>query len=455
MPITRVLSINRGEIAARVVKVAHSLGIEAVQAVSQADRDSRAAQLADRVVVVGPAPSRLSYLDANLLIHAALQTGCDALHPGYGFLSEREHLARLCREHGITFIGPEAETIASLGDKLQAKAIAEAAGVPLVPGTGQIADAAAAELAGEALGYPVLCKASAGGGGRGMFIARSAEDIRNGFDKASNEAREAFGDGTMYMERYVENARHVEVQVFGDGSGKVLHFGERDCSIQRRYQKVFEEAPCAAMPEALRARLHASAIKLTSSLRYRNAGTVEFLYDVDRGEIYFIEVNARIQVEHPVSEQVTGHDLVRLQFEIAAGEPLRLNQDQIPVRRHAIEVRLNAEDAHRNFQPSPGRITRWVPPQGAGIRLDSHCYEGYLVPPFYDSMVGKLIVTAATRAECVIRLQAALENFTVEGLTTNLPLLRAIAAHPDFIENRLNTRWLEQTLLPAFSATQE
>ncbi|MEN9727938.1 MAG: hypothetical protein RL434_2304, partial [Pseudomonadota bacterium] len=365
------------------------------------------------------------------------------------------HLARLCAEHGITFIGPAAETIAALGDKLQAKAIAEAAGVPLVPGTGQLAQAEDAVAAAESLGYPVLIKASAGGGGRGMFIARSREDVMGGFDKASNEAREAFGDGTMYMERYVENARHVEVQVFGDGTGKVIHFGERDCSIQRRYQKVFEEAPCAAMPDALRAQLHRSAVDLVSSLKYRNAGTVEFLYDVDRQAIYFIEVNARIQVEHPVSEQVTGHDLVRLQFEIAAGEPLRWTQDQIPVKRHAIEVRLNAEDPYRQFQPSPGRITRWVPPQGAGIRLDSHCYEGYLVPPYYDSMVGKLIVTAHDRESCVIRLQEALARFEVEGLTTNLPLLRFIASHPDFVANQLNTRWLEQVLLPAFEATRE
>ncbi|MGD9601133.1 MAG: acetyl/propionyl/methylcrotonyl-CoA carboxylase subunit alpha [Gammaproteobacteria bacterium] len=452
MPISRVLSVNRGEIAARVVKAAHALGIEAVQAVSVADRDSRAAQLADRTVVIGPAPSRSSYLDANLLVHTAVQTGCDALHPGYGFLSEREHLARLCAEHGITFIGPAPETIAALGDKLQAKAIARAANVPLVPGTDRIASAEDAVRAGDELGYPVLIKASAGGGGRGMFIARGAEDIRNGFDKASNEAKEAFGDGTMYMERYVENARHVEVQVFGDGTGKVLHFGERDCSIQRRYQKVFEEAPCAAMPDTLRRTLHDSAVNLVASLKYRNAGTVEFLYDVDRQAIYFIEVNARIQVEHPVSEQVTSVDLVQLQFRIAGGETLRWEQVQIPVQRHAIECRLNAEDPTRNFQPSPGRITRWAPPQGAGIRLDSHCYDGYLVPPFYDSMIGKLIITAANRAECVTRLQGALARFAVEGLTTNLPLLKFIAAHPDFIDNRLNTRWLEQTLLPAFEA---
>ncbi len=455
MGISRVLSVNRGEIAARVVRAAQALGIEAVQAVSAADKDSHAAHLADRTVVIGPASSRQSYLDAQLLVHTALQTGCDALHPGYGFLSERAHLATLCAKHGITFVGPSPESIAALGDKLQAKAIAQAAGVPLVPGTDRIANASDASVAAKSLGYPVLLKAAAGGGGRGMFIARTPEDIEGGFDKASNEAREAFGDGTMYMERYVENARHVEVQVFGDGQGKVVHFGERDCSAQRRYQKVVEEAPCAAMPATLRQQLHASAVNLVASLKYRNAGTVEFLYDVDRGEIYFIEVNARIQVEHPVSEQVTGFDLVQMQFRIAAGEPLRLNQEQIVVSRHAIECRLNAEDPYRNFQPSPGRITHWRPPQGAGIRVDSHCYDGYLVPPFYDSMIGKLIVTGADREQCVERLRGALDAFEIGGLTTNLPLLKFIAAHPDYAANRLNTRWLEQTLLPAFEATKE
>ena len=455
MAISRVLSVNRGEIAARVVRAAQALGLETVQAVSAADRDSMAARLADRTVVLGPAPSRLSYLDPKLLVHAALATGCDALHPGYGFLSERAALAELCDEHGIAFVGPRAETIAALGDKLEAKAIARAAGVPLVPGTDRISNVAAAQAAAEDLGYPVLIKASAGGGGRGMFIARTAEDIAAGFDKASNEAREAFGDDTMYMERYVENARHVEVQVFGDGSGHVLHFGERDCSIQRRHQKVFEEAPCAAMPDALRAELHQAATALVASLNYRNAGTVEFLYDVDRQAIYFIEVNARIQVEHPVSEQITGFDLVQLQFRIAAGEPLRLTQPQIPIRGHAIEVRLNAEDPYHDFRPSPGRITEWSPPRGAGVRVDSHCYDGSLVPPFYDSMIGKLIVTAATREACVERLIGALDRCEIGGLTTNLPLLRFIARHPDFMHNHLNTRWLEKTGLPAFGAQQE
>ena len=455
MSISRVLSVNRGEIAARVVKTAQALGIEAVQAVSLADRDSLAAQLADRTVVIGPAQSRFSYLDPKLLVHTAKATGCDALHPGYGFLSERAALAELCAEHGITFIGPRPETIAALGDKLEAKALARAAGVPLVPGTDRIENETEARRAAGELGYPVLMKASAGGGGRGMFIARTPADIDAGFSKASNEAREAFGDGTLYMERYVENARHVEVQVFGDGAGHVVHFGERDCSIQRRYQKVFEESPCAAMSPALREELHRAATALVASVKYTNAGTVEFLYDVDRQAIYFIEVNARIQVEHPVSEQVTGFDLIALQFRIAGGEPLRLTQAQVPVRGHAIEVRLNAEDPYHDFRPSPGRITRWAPPRGAGIRIDSHCYDGYLVPPFYDSMIGKLIVTAADRPVCVERLQAALDRCAIDGLTTNLPLLRHIARHPDFMENQLNTRWLEATGLPAFGDTPE
>ncbi|MBI4693199.1 MAG: ATP-grasp domain-containing protein [Gammaproteobacteria bacterium] len=451
MGISRVLSVNRGEIAARVVHAAQALGIEAVQAVSAADRESRAAQLADRTVVIGPAPSRQSYLDAKLLVHTAVQTGCDALHPGYGFLSERAELARLCAEHGITFIGPAPETIAALGDKLEAKALARAAGVPLVPGTDRIDSAEEAAGHARELGFPVLCKAAAGGGGRGMFIARSAADLLAGFDKASNEACEAFGDGTMYMERYVENARHVEVQVFGDGEGKVLHFGERDCSIQRRYQKVVEESPCAAMPDGLRAELHRAATALVASVKYRNAGTVEFLYDVERQAVYFIEVNARIQVEHPVSEQVTGVDLVKLQFRVAAGEGLALEQSQIAVRGHAIECRLNAEDPTRNFQPSPGRITRWDAPHGAGVRFDTHCYDGYLVPPFYDSMLGKLVVTGPNREAAVDRLEHALAHLHVAGPVTNLALLRYIAAHPDFRANRLNTRWLEQTLLPAFA----
>jgi acetyl-CoA carboxylase biotin carboxylase subunit len=450
MPLNRVLVANRGEIAVRIIRAAQALGIETVQAVSAADRESMAADLADRCVVLGPAQSRLSYLDAKLLVHAAIQTGCDALHPGYGFLSERAELAALCAEHDITFVGPTAETIDALGDKLRARAIAEDAGVALVPGTGSIADVPNAQEAAENIGYPVVIKASAGGGGRGMFIAHNASDLAASFEKSSNEAQEAFGDGTLYMERFVGNARHVEVQVLGDGEGRVIHFGERDCSTQRRYQKVVEEAPCAIMPGEVRKKLHQAAVKLLSKLNYRNAGTVEFLYDVAAQDIYFIEVNTRIQVEHPVSEQVTGADLVQLQFKVAGLEAVDFNQAHVNLNRHAIECRINAEDAANDFMPCPGRIVAWRPPRGAGVRIDSHCRDGYLVPPQYDSMIGKLIVTANDRDSAVERLSAALDQFEIEGITTNLPILRHIVRHADFKANEISTRWLEQTVLPEF-----
>lgn len=450
MAINRVLIANRGEIAVRIIRAAHALGIEVVQALSAADGDSLAAELADRSVVLGPAPSKNSYLDAKLLIHAARETGCDALHPGYGFLSERAELATLCVDNGITFVGPDAAVIDALGDKLRARSIAAEAGVPLVPGTDKIANVGQAQAAAEDIGYPVVTKASAGGGGRGMFIAHNAQELAASFDKASTEAQEAFGDGTLYMERFVGNARHVEVQVLGDGNGQVVHFGERDCSTQRRYQKVVEEAPCAIMPDAVRTKLHDAAVTLLAKLKYRNAGTVEFLYDVDHQEVFFIEVNTRIQVEHPVSEQVSGADLVQLQFKIAGGEPVDFDQAHIHVNRHAIECRINAEDAANNFMPSPGRITSWQAPTGAGIRVDTHCRDGYLVPPYYDSMIGKLIVTANDRDGAVERMAAALESFHIDGIVTNVPLLRHIIAHPDFKANAISTRWLEQEVLAGF-----
>ncbi|MGR8947336.1 MAG: acetyl-CoA carboxylase biotin carboxylase subunit [Gammaproteobacteria bacterium] len=446
----RVFIANRGEIALRVNRAAHALGLETVQAVSAADEMSMAAEIADRAVVIGPAQSKQSYLDPKLIVHAAKSTGCDALHPGYGFLSERAELARLCDENNIIFVGPSGETIHALGDKLQARKIAADAGVPLVPGTDKIADSDAAKAAAESLGFPVVMKASAGGGGRGMFVARTVDDISDSFDKASAEALEAFGDGTLYIERYVENARHVEVQVMGDGNGKVLHFGERDCSVQRRYQKVFEESPCVAMPDTTRAKLHAAAVKLVATMNYRNAGTVEFIYDVARDDFYFIEVNARIQVEHPVTEQVTGVDLVQWQLKIANGEALSLEQDNIVVNRHAIECRINAEDPSNNFLPSPGRLTTWNAPSGAGIRIDSHCRAGYLIPPYYDSMIGKLIVTAADRPAAVERLVNTLNEFHIDGIKTNLPMLKFIASSDAFRENQIDTRWLERECLPEF-----
>lgn len=450
MAIERLFVANRGEIALRVVRAAQALNIETVVGVSDADRDGAAARLADRSVVLGPAPAAKSYLNPRLVVHAAKETGCDGLHPGYGFLSERAILPRLCTQHGIAFVGPEADVIDALGDKLRARAMAKAAGVPLVPGSEGIASAADARREGERIGFPVLLKASAGGGGRGMVIANSAEEAESGFHRASAEAVAAFGDGTLFMERFVPQARHVEVQLMGDGQGRVLHFGERDCSVQRRYQKLVEEAPCAAMPDHLRRQLHASAVSLAASVNYRNAGTAEFLFDVARQEFYFIEVNARIQVEHPVSEMISGFDLVQEQIRIAGGSPLSVGQEQVVLSGHAIECRINAEDPRRDFLPSPGRVTRWSPPTGAGIRLDTHMSEGAMIPPFYDSMIGKLIVHAETRGDAIAAMSNALERFVIEGVPTTLDLHKAIFAHPDFIENRIHTRWLEQVLLPQF-----
>jgi acetyl-CoA carboxylase biotin carboxylase subunit len=450
LSLRRILVANRGEIALRIVRAAHSLGIEAVLAVSMVDRDSTAAREADRTVVIGPSPARDSYLNPHLIVHAARATGCDGLHPGYGFLSERASLASLCNEAGVVFVGPTAEAIEAVGDKLSARRLARAAGVAMTSGSEKIDSAAQAVAFAETIGFPVVTKASAGGGGRGMIVARDAKELEEGFERASSEAKQAFGDGTLYVERYIERARHVEVQVMGLGDGRVIHFGERDCSLQRRYQKMVEEAPAAALPEATRARLQAAAVSLLSSIRYRNAGTVEFLYDVERDDFYFMEVNARIQVEHPVSEMVTGSDLIRLQLEVAGGNAPRLEQYNIVFHGHAIEARIIAEDPKRGFAPSPGRVRVWRPPQGKGVRVDTAMSQGALVPPYYDSMIAKLIVHGPDRASAVMRLRNALDDFAVEGVATNIPFLRGIAAHPDFIDNRLDTRWLESVFLPHF-----
>jgi len=450
MPLHRILVANRGEIALRIVRAARSLGMETVLAASVADRDSVAAREADRMVVIGPAAARASYLDARLMVHAAKATGCDGLHPGYGFLSERSSLAALCEQEGIAFVGPSATSIEAVGDKLAARRLAKAAGVMMTPGSAKLESAEDAVAFADAIGYPVLTKASAGGGGRGMVVARDARSLRDGFARASIEAKEAFGDGTLFVERYVERARHVEVQVVGDGAGRVVHFGERDCSLQRRYQKMVEEAPAVALPAPTRARLHKAAVDLLAAINYRNAGTVEFLYDVDRDEYYFMEVNARIQVEHPVSEMITGVDLVQLQLRVAGGEASSFRQSDIAVDGHAIEARILAEDPDRNFAPSPGRITQWLAPRGEGVRIDTAMEVGASVPPFYDSMIAKLIVHAADRPGAVARLRDALAQFQISGLATNLRLLRAIVGHRDFIEGRFDTRWLETVLLPSF-----
>jgi acetyl-CoA carboxylase biotin carboxylase subunit len=452
MRLKRLFVANRGEIAVRILRTARRLGLETVLGVSAADTESLGAEMADRVVVLGPAPSAKSYLDVRLVVHAAKGTGCDALHPGYGFLSEKPELSLLCESEGLAFVGPRAETIKALGDKLSARTLARETGVRTVPGTDHVASVDQARAAAVELGFPVVMKASAGGGGRGMFKATGPRELEASFDKASREAESAFGDGRLYLERFVERARHVEVQIIGDGAGNVVHFGERDCSVQRRYQKLIEEAPASAVPDATRGRLHEAALRLTAFAKYRNAGTVEFLYDVDRDDFYFIEVNSRIQVEHPVSEAITGEDLIALQLRVAAGEGLGLRQNDIKISGHAIECRINAEDPKNGFAPAPGRITRWHAPQGEGIRLDTHARQGYLVPPFYDSMIGKLIAHGRDRAQAISRMRAAIDAFTLEGPRTTLPLAGVIVGHPDFRNNHITTRWLEDIGLPAFQA---
>ena len=451
MALSRVFVANRGEIAVRIVGACRALGLESVVGVSDADRGSLAAELAERAVVLGPAPARDSYLNADLLVHAAKATACDALHPGYGFLSESAALVSLCEREGIAFVGPQAETIERLGDKLTARAIAEEAGVPIVPGSGEIRAAAEARRFAASVGYPVLMKASAGGGGRGMFVARSSEDIEDGFERASAEAEAAFGDGALFVERFVEDARHVEVQIMGDGAGAVVHFGERDCSVQRRFQKMVEEAPAVALPSEARALIHDSACRLARHLDYRSAGTVEFLYDMARGAAYFIEANVRIQVEHPVTEEVAGIDLIEEQLRIAGGGGLSVAQGDVALAGHAIECRINAEAPERDFAPSPGRIDAWCAPQGQGIRIDSHCYAGAFVPPFYDSMIAKLIVRADERAEAVARMGGALDEFRIGGIDTNLVFQARLVRHPDFAANRLSTRWLEDVFMPSLA----
>jgi acetyl-CoA carboxylase, biotin carboxylase subunit len=451
MGLNRLFVANRGEIAVRILRTAKKLGLRTVIGVSAADRESMGAEMADRAVVLGPPPSAKSYLDERLVVHAAKATGCDALHPGYGFLAENPKLAALCEEEGVAFVGPKPQTIETLGDKMSARAMARAAGVQTVPGSDHLATLAESRRAAEELGYPVVVKAAAGGGGRGMFKAVSPEELDASFERAAREAQGAFGDGRLYMERFVERARHVEVQIVGDGEGKVVHFGERDCTVQRRYQKLIEEAPATAMPQHLRTRLHEAAVRITAFAKYRNAGTVEFLYDIDQEDIYFIEVNSRIQVEHPVSEEITGEDLIARQLRVAAGEGIGLDQKDISLVGHAIECRINAEDPANNFAPAPGRITAWEPPSGEGIRLDTHARQGYLIPPFYDSMIGKLIARGKDRDEAIERLLKAIGEFRLRGPKTTLPLVSFIASHPDFRDNKITTRWLEDKGLAAFA----
>lgn len=438
--IHRLLIANRGEIAVRIIRTCNTLGIETVLVSSEADLDALPARLADTVVNIGPPPSQQSYLNINAVIQAALQTQADAVHPGYGFLSENPQLAKACADNNLIFIGPTITQLEAIGDKLKARENALAAELPIVPGGAVSSLADAAKLASE-IGYPVLIKAVSGGGGRGMKIVNDPDSLAEAMTLAQAEAENAFNDDRVYLECYVESGRHVEVQILGDGD-KVIHLGTRDCSIQRRYQKLVEEAPAPALDLSFRDSMEAAAVAFGKHLSYTGAGTVELLVDISRGTFYFLEMNARIQVEHPVTEAVTGVDLVAQQIRVAEGRPLGINQEDIVFQGHAIECRLNAEDCSNDFHPSPGNISRAIFPAGESIRVDSHIESGSNVPPFYDSLLGKLITWGNTRAEAVQSMQKALVLCQIDGVKTNLVLHQAILNDPAFVKGGIDTRFL-------------
>ena len=446
MTIKRLFIANRGEIAVRVIRAARQLGIHTIQAHSEADADMLAVKLADEVVCIGPAASKDSYLDVERVVAAAKETGADAVHPGYGFLSESPEFARALEAAGIAYVGPSADTIERMGDKVAARQAAEAAGVPVVPGSkGRISTVdEAAEVARE-VGYPVMIKAAAGGGGRGIRIAADEAELRKLAPQAQAEAQAAFGDGGLYLERAVQSPRHIEVQILGDGETAV-HVYERECSLQRRRQKVWEEAGAACLDDDTREALCNSAVALAESVNYRGAGTLEYLYDEARNEFYFIEMNTRIQVEHPVSEMITGVDLVQEMIRVCGGEKLSLRQQDITRSGHAVEVRINAEDPHMQFMPWPGKVGAMRLPEGEGIRFDHFLYEGYQIPPFYDSLIGKLIVHAPTREAAIDKLADALADLHLEGLKTTAPLHLALAADEAVRAGDFHTQWLEPWL---------
>jgi acetyl-CoA carboxylase biotin carboxylase subunit len=440
----KVLIANRGEIALRVIRACRELGVSTVAVYSEADRESLHVRFADDDVCIGPPPSRLSYLRIPAIIAAAEITGADAIHPGYGFLAESAEFAERCAASNVTFIGPTAEQIRLMGDKAAARKVAQELKIPVVPGSpGPVEDPAEAQAFAETIGFPVIIKAAAGGGGKGMRVARDADTFAQAFQLARNEALAAFGNAEVYIEKYLARPRHVEIQVMGDRFGRVVHLGERDCSVQRRHQKLIEESPSPAMTPELRKRMGDAAVRAAEHIGYQGAGTIEFLLDED-GSFYFMEMNTRIQVEHPVTEMVTNYDLVKEQIRVAAGEPVRLELKGGSVRGHAIECRVNAEDPARNFQPSPGTITVYHPPGGPGVRVDTHIYAGYSVPPYYDSLLAKVIVHSNNRPEALARMNQALDSFIIEGVTTTIPFLKRVIQHPDFVAGLVDTKFLER-----------
>jgi acetyl-CoA carboxylase biotin carboxylase subunit len=440
----KVLVANRGEIAVRVIRALRELGIPSVAIYSEADRESLHVKLADEAYCVGPTPSRESYLNIKNILSLATSIGVDAIHPGYGFLAENSDFAEFCKACGITFIGPSVEAIEKMGDKAVAKETMKKAGVPCVPGTdGLVDDIDEAVKIAEEIGYPIIIKATAGGGGKGIRIAHSPEELRRLIELAQTEAATAFGNPGVYLEKYITQMRHVEIQVLGDNYGNVVYLGERDCSIQRRLQKLIEEAPSPALTPEKRREMGEAAVRAAKAVNYSGAGTIEFIYDVD-GSFYFMEMNTRIQVEHPVTEMITGIDLIKEQIRVAAGEPLSIKQEDIVLDGWAIECRINAEDWEKNFMPCPGKIVNYLPPGGFGVRVDSAAYTGYTVTPFYDSMIAKLIVWAPTREEAILRMDRALSEFKIEGIKTTIPFHQKVLRHEKFIEGDFDTKFLEK-----------
>ncbi len=442
----KILIANRGEIALRVIRACKEMGIKSVAVHSVADADAMHVRMADESVCIGPNPSSQSYLSIPAIVSACEITGAQAIHPGYGFLSENAAFVQVLEDHGITFIGPSAEHIRIMGDKITAKDTAKRLGIPVVPGSdGGVADMTAAKRVAEEIGYPVIIKATAGGGGRGMKVARTEDELEVAFRTARSEAKAAFGNDEVYIEKYLQKPRHIEIQVFGDGKGHAIHLGERDCSLQRRHQKVFEEAPGPVIDAATRARIGQICADAVAQINYIGAGTIEFLYE--DGEFYFIEMNTRLQVEHPVTEAIFDVDLVREQIRVAAGLPMEFRQEDLKVRGHAIEVRINAEKVP-DFAPRPGRVTQFHAPGGLGVRMDSALYDGYIIPPYYDSLIGKLIVHGRDRAEALARLKRALSELVVDGqgVETTVPLFHALLAEPDILKGDYSIHWLEKWL---------
>ena len=440
----KILIANRGEIALRVIRACREMGIRSVAVHSTADVDAMHVRMADESVCIGPPPGNLSYLSIPAIISACEITGAQAIHPGYGFLSENANFVQIVEDHELTFIGPSAAHIRIMGDKITAKETAKKLGIPVVPGSeGGVPDLEAAKRIGEEFGYPVIVKATAGGGGRGMKLATSAAEMENAFRTARSEAKAAFGNDEVYIEKYLQKPRHIEIQVFGDGKGRAVHLGERDCSLQRRHQKVFEEAPGPSISPEERARIGKICADAVADLGYSGAGTIEFLYE--DGEFYFIEMNTRLQVEHPVTEAIFGVDLVREQIRVAEGLPMSFTQDDLTINGHAIEIRLNAEKLP-NFSPSPGRITQYHAPGGLGVRIDSALYDGYSIPPYYDSLIGKLIVHGRDRPEALARLSRALSELIIDGIDTTIPLFDALLQEPDIQQGTYNIHWLEKWL---------